>query len=252
MSEEVVEQIEEAVQQAPADAEEALKDIAASMGWHDKEGGKTPAEFIRDTADINRSLRSKVDNLNDKIEQLAISESKRTIAALKDQKARLQKEFDEAVEAGDKEAASKAATAMGELAEETPVRSDVQRVWQTHAEQFMAANAAALNDPLARIEAKELIDKMANNGSTPEETYAAATRKLKRDYPEHYMNSNRDRPSKVNGDGAPVNSGGKSQWKALMKEAPEAEQVFANFVRSGVYKDTPENREKYAKQVLES
>lgn len=246
--EEGVEQAEQEVSRNE-DPSSTIEELASSMGWREMENGKSAIEFVRDTADINQSLRKRVERLSDQVDKLVTTSTKQTMKALQEQKERLQREFDEAVESGDKQAAKRATDRMKELeSEKTEDNSEVER-WTPHAEKFATANQRALNDPLAKVEATQLIQSMAQQGFGPEETYQAVERKLRKEYPEFYTNQNRERPSKVSGDTPPRSE--KSAWTKLLKEAPEAEGAFKSFVDMGVYKNTKEDRERYAKQALE-
>lgn len=249
--EESIDQAEKEVERKQ-DPTDTIETLAASMGWREMENGKSALEFVRDTADINQSLRKRVERLSDQVDKLVSTSTKQTMRALQEQKERLEREFEEAVESGDKVAAKKASDAMSRLEEpddQQDKQAELAKIWQPHAEKFVSDNQKALTDPLARSEAEELIERMWKRGSSPEETYSAVERKLKKDFPEFYTNQNRERPPKVSGDTAPRSD--KSAWSTLLKQAPEAEGAFKQFVDMGVYKDIKEDREKYAKLALE-
>lgn len=249
MSEEALEEtqeLEEAIEQAESQPveESTIEELAGTMGWREREGGKSAFEFVRDTADINTNLRKRVERLSDQVDKLVSTSTKHTLKALQEQRERLQREFDEAVESGDKKAAQRASEQMSQIEQPEEHNSEAEK-WQPHAESFATSNQRALSDPLARVEATQLIQSMAGQGYGPEDTYKAVERKLRKEYPEFYTNQNRERPSKVGGDTAPRNGG--SKWSRLVKEEPEAEGIFKSFVEKGIYKDTKEDRERYAK-----
>lgn len=239
--------------------ETTVESLAAEMGWApqeewrgDPEKWVTADQYIRNGRDIQDHFRKKVRSLESKMDEVISSQSRSVMAALREQKERLQKEFDEAVEAGDKAAAKRATEGLTELERQAP-QTDQQRMieqWKPHADSFAERNSAALSDKLAQVEATKMITALAEAGASPEETYERVEVELRKKFPEHYQNQNRSKPAKVGGDSRPTTAD-KSKWGALVKEYPEAEGVFKKFVSQGVYKDTKEDRERYAKVALE-
>lgn len=250
---EVEESVAEAEEQdSPDDANSVLEELASSMGWYPQEGGKSAREFIKDTAEINNSLRKRVDRLSEQIDQVVQHSTRQTMQALKEQRERLQKQFDDAVESGDKAAATKASEGLRKLDDETPAedpQAQWMAKWQPAEAKFKERNAHILTDKRVVAEVVTAINKYANVGMEPDEAYEAVEQELKERFPKLFVNQNRDRPAKVNGDSRP--SGKKSNWDKLLKDSPEAESAFNQYVKMGVYKDTPEHREKYAKLALE-
>lgn len=255
---------EQAVTEAEEQAERGedptpgIEDLARSMGWHEMENGKTAFEFIRDTADINRSLRSRIERMDTQIESLVQNTAKQTMAALKAQRERLQKQFDEAVESGDKAAARKASDEMKEIDSQKEGKSEDPLVGKYRQSEWIdAASKIATRHPDIReggrlhLKFMKLVNDYAVLGGNPSETYENAYSDLTDRHPELLTNQNRERPAKVGGDKRP-SSADKSAWGKLMNQEPDAESVFKQLVEDGVYKaDTKENREKFAKLALD-
>lgn len=244
-----------------------IESLAQEMGWSPQEEWRGDPEkwvsadqYIRNTRSIqdhfqkkNKYLKSDLEALESKLDGLIKTQSQSMMQALREQKERLQREFDEAVEAGDKAAAKRATASLKELEQkEVPQNDQAEMIakWKPHADDFAERNSAALGDKLVQIEASKLITALAEAGVPPEDTYERVEQELRKKYPEHYQNQNRARPPKVGGESRP-SVADKSKWGALVKEFPEADGIFQKFVRQGVYKDTKEDRERYAKTALE-
>ena len=259
-AEQVVEQeAQEDIQEEVSHETPSVEALASDMGWVPKDDYRGDPDrwvsadvFIKNTLGIQKTYQRKVESLEGKLDQLVSQQSHTMMQALKEQKARLQKEFEEAVEAGDKAAAKRATEGLNDLERQAPDTEQQRMIaqWKPHADAFAQRNSGALQDKLAQIEATKMITSMAEAGVSPEETYERVEIELRKKYPEHYQNQNRTRPAKVEGESRPASSD-KSKWSALVKEYPEAEKIFAKFVNQGVYKDTKEQRERYAKAALE-
>ena len=247
MSEEAVEA--EVVEEVEEKSEASVEELATRMGWRPDGGDKTAVEFLEDTVSYNNSLRKRVDRLTSQVDKLVTSSTKQTMSALREQRARLEREFEEAVESGDKVAARRATEEMKAI-DSQPV-DESRNDWQEKANEFVAAHEGVLKDPLAAAEARSLISQMYEQGFGPDDTYAAVDRKLRKEFPEHYANQNRARPPKVGGESRPQVTS-KGAWGKLVKEEPEAEKAFMDYVEMGVYKDTKEHREKFAKLAMEA
>jgi predicted nucleic acid-binding Zn-ribbon protein len=256
------ESVEEVIEEKPT-----VEVLAEKMGWSpqdkwrgDPEQWKPADEFILASREIQdrksseiHHLKGDLKSLKETMEGMAANFTAQTRKALQEQRKRLQAEFDEAVDNGDKEGARRASTALREVDSQETKDDDQTRLlelWQPHAVKFESAHAEVLKDPEAEIRASELIQKLAQRGHTPEETYEIVGKSLKREFPEYFTNPNRESPPKVSGETRPTSSD-RSAWGRLLKESPEVKGIFAEFVEQGIYKDTKEDRERYAKLALE-
>jgi len=272
MNEEVeeIEEVEEAVEvEEVVEEPNAIEKIAKDWGhrpkdewdgdedkWVDAETFVRRERELRDrNADTVKHLHKELSELKDSMRSLAEGETKRLKQALDEQKGRLKMEMEAAVDEGDKDRYKRAEREYEGLAErekelETP-KDPRQTAFEQGGKDFerrndwwkkepeMAASAYAFGQSLIAV--KPDIE--------PEEYFESIEKRIRKDYPEYFTNPNRKKQS-VAGERAPVTKSDNS-WNQLLREYPEAKKVFLNFVGKGVYKDNKDDRERYAKSVLE-
>ena len=252
-------------------SDETVEGLAQEMGWVPKEDFKgreddwRPAsDFIKATNDIarkssdkNTDLRRQIADVQGKLDNMVSNQAGNFRRAMDAANERLQAQMRQAVEEGD---TAKYDTAQAEMqnmhkhqAQQARQQPDPARVteFQSGFEKFKQANDWYERDPHMTREAEQagqwFIQR--NQNATPEDYFNYVEESVKKAFPQQFSNPARNRPSDVAGDRPPQTAAGDS-WKQVKAEYPEVEMVFGDLVSSGVYKDTKEDRETYAKQVL--
>ncbi len=84
---------------------------------------------------------------------------------------------------------------------------------------------------------------------SPDDYYSFVEEKIREDYPGRMSNPNKQRQS-VSSPRSPSKEGG-TAWEKVTRTNPELKEAFSEWVEMGTFKDTKEDREKYAKMYLE-
>lgn len=256
-------------QEAPKESEAETK--AREMGWRpaeEWEGDSSRHLSAEDFLKRNDHLKSRGDEIlrqdNQRLER-ELREVRTTLDGLKDhfskaenrayEKARkeIEGQMRSAAEEGDTQAYDAAKRDMDELDRDIKEASKAKAPDYNPDEDpdFLAwtsDNAWYNNDPFLTAEADKIAPVIARKRLTGRAHYDAITAALKTEYPSKFDRSNpkRERPSAV--EGANGSGGGK---KTLWEQVPKGpRETFSRFVSEGLYKDTKEDREKYADEYL--
>jgi len=200
------------------------------------------------TADV-RELKQTISDLGDHL-------SKADQRALERARAEVQSRMDAAVEEGDTAAYNKAKTDLGALEKEVDAKAaekpkgngrEVDPVAQQLFEDFQAANDwyGPNGDPKATIFANRMAKEVAESGFTGKKFYDVLSEMVKDEFPALFggkTDDNRRKPAAVEGAGS-GGGGAKTLYDQVDKEGKDA---FKRFVKQGLFKDTKEDREKYA------
>jgi DNA-binding ferritin-like protein len=214
---------------------------ARSQGWAPEENWKgdpdkfkSAEQFVKDGENIPAILKSKVERLESRVEQLLDSNkqfnefSQRSLEKEKKEKEQVIQELQEArkqaVNDGDGDAFDRADKQLDELKTapiETQGIDPMAKDWLSHNTWYETnATLAAFADGMA--------DRLIAQGYTGKAYFDELTERTKEAFPEEFGNKNRKKPNLVE-DGEPaVVDSSKQTFNNLPKEAKEA---YANFKR---------------------
>lgn len=158
-----------------------IEQLAAEMGWRaDFDGdGKVDAKtFLKNTRDINRNLSRDLKDLKRQMDGIGRATSQMTQRAVEEERQRLEKLHEQAVEEGDTEAARQVVSKMRDLPQpQQEVSPEGQAFVEKHASWF-GKNTEATNFAAARTE------HYAKQGLSPARQLAATERDMKDHFPE--------------------------------------------------------------------
>lgn len=241
-----------------------IEQLAEELGWNpDWEGPeeekvsasdyiRRQQKILRQSSDDISSLRGNVDQLKSQMQKMAEQQGKTLTKALESQRQRLLEERDKAVEAGDTEAFKKADKQLNELTDEGETKEDPKTAaFQKGFVDFKSRNEWFEKDAFLTKEAlssAQTIGMMYPDISA-DEFYQKVEEMVKEAHPQKFAKPS-NKPTEVSGD-KPEPAKSKTKWDQLVGQHPEVKDIFAEFVKDGVFKDTKEDREKYANGVLE-
>lgn len=104
------------------------------------------------------------------------------------------------------------------------------------------------NDRSLRMKANEIGEKFAQEGLEGMELFGAVSDYIKQEYPDKFRNTNRDKPSAVEGGS---NRGGSKKTSSKKDLTAEENTVFANWKRNGIFADK-EAEQQYINEVIEN
>lgn len=252
---EIDENIDQEIEQVE-EGEQTLEDVARKIGW-EAGGSKSAAQYIEDTQGINRHLKGRIAVFEDKLDRLAASFTKMSADRIRQEKEKWNAELDDAIESGDKNKARKAneqlnAIQRSEQQEEKP-EERFAKIFGNAAIEYAKENPWT-NDPSIQEDLHAVVTETYYTNpqyyeQNPEKLYQRVGRKIRAEYPEKFVNTNRSRSSSVAGDKPPA-SRNQTAWDKAVSKEPEAKAAFAQLVQNGFYEDTDESRERYAKRLL--
>lgn len=244
---------EEEKEETKGSVEQLAEELGWNPNWEGSEEERVGAEeyirrqqeiLSRSSQDIT-SLKSSISDMQGKMQEMAESHGRQVTQALEAQRQRLTEERNKAVEEGDTDAFKRADQQLNQLNQ----KDGKEKAFQDGLQKFRQDNPWFDSDPDLRIEAVnagQAIGDMNPNISS-DEFYSKVLDLVKQRRPEKFAGPS-NRPTQVSGDKPRPSN--KSKWDELMAENPEVEGIFQSNVKMGVYKDTKQDREKYATAVL--
>lgn len=253
----------------PSDKPDEIKtlsvdDVAREMGWRPKDEWdgdgewRDATEFIRkghqiqkEKAEDSRKLRKEIERMQETMRSLADGQAKQLKQAIDAAKLRLEKDRDDAIESGDKDRFRTVDAEIRKLEEAKPEPvNERKEAFETGFKEFKSKHDWYEKDKEMTAAAIAFGRSLADAGPIEAgEYYELIEKHLKRTFPENFTNPNRGKASPVSADKGAARVNG-SSWDKAINEYPELTQVFQSYVNDGVYKDTKEARERYAKTVL--
>jgi len=265
--EHVEEHVDEVAVEAPDYSDSPFIETAIEMGYVNpadfagtppKNGFKTPEEFIKDTWKIvkgksekEQQMARELASVKQTVEQMAANHTKELIAQKAKIIADLEAERAEAVEEGDKERFNRLERQLeqekrGLDVPAQPAANQLPPGFAEEGERFKQKFGAQI-DQQADNELRMFAQTLAP-GLSAEAFYGQLEARLKKLFPERFAAD--IAPPTAGGEKGKPSSG--SAWNKLVREEPEVKRYFSELVEMGVYADTKEAREKYAKQVNEA
>jgi hypothetical protein len=229
----MMEEVKEEQRDYEAEAKE--QGWAPEEEWRGKpEDFKSAEQFIKDGENIPAILKSKVEKLEGRVEQLLDSNKKfnemsqRTLKKEREEKekaiAQLEDVRKQAITEGDGEAFDRADKQINELREDiqpqTPEIDPVAKKWLDSNPWYET------NDKLA-VHADGLADRLVAKGYTGQAYFDELTRQVHEAFPEEFGNKNRSKPSSVES-ATPSSPSSKHTFDSLPADAKEA---YAQFKR---------------------
>jgi len=248
------------------EGDDKIISLAEKMGWNaDYDGPEkiSAEEYILKGQDVNRqsskditSLKSTITRLEDQMKEVATNTGKQVKRAVDQAKQRLLAERDEAIDNADKDKVKAIDKEIEDLNPENkgpppdiqldyvegvkkftkdhnwfnPEHAEYNHEWRAQAEKI--GIAIANRDP--SIKAKDLLDETVEKlKELKPEIFAVPTNK-----PTYVAGVERKGLKK------------ETAWEKLVNDEPEAKEVFDDYVKKGVFKDSDAAREKYAKEVM--
>jgi len=225
---------EEEVVERDYEAEASKEGWAPQDQWKgDPERWKTAEQFVKDGEKIVPILKSKVDRLESRVNEVLASNKKfneftqRSIAKEKKEKESLIRELEaakaQAITDGDGVAAVKADNDIQELRTEVqPDRPDPL------VEEWLGENQwYKTNDKLA-IFADGIAERIVNEGYTGKAYFNELTRRVKEAHPNEFENKNRSKPQPVETSGEKAVD---SNERTFDKLPPDAKKAYKEFKR---------------------
>lgn len=223
---------EETVEERDYEAEARAQGWTGPEGWKgDPDKFKTAEQFVKDGENIPAILKSKVDRLEHRVEQLLESNQKfnemtqKTIEKERKEKQKLVKQLKEvrkqAVADGDGDAFDRAESQLEELRDDPIQTQGIDPLAKNWLENN---NWYETNGKLAAF-ADGIADRLVSQGYTGQAYFDELTKRTKETFPEEFGNKNRKKPTSVDGGTPPVESS-QHTFNDLPKEAKEA---FAQF-----------------------
>ena len=216
------------------EAEAKAQGWAPESEWRGKpEDFKSAEQFVKDGEDIPAILKSKVDKLEGRVEELLASNQKlnevsqRQVQKERKEKEKLISELEEtrkqAVSEGDGEAFDRADKQINDLRNDYPQTPEIDPM----AKRWLESNPwYETNDKLGAY-ADGQADRLVAQGYTGQAYFDELTKRTKEAFPEEFGNKNRSKPNTVE-DAAPSSPSSKQTFDNLPAEAKEA---FAAFKR---------------------
>lgn len=278
------EAVDEDIDAVPAKAggSDPVEKLALEMGWNpDWEGDDSEKvsaeEYIRRGQAINRqaskdikTLKNEMKSYREQLKEMAVNNAKAVKTALDSQRERLMRDRDEAIESGDVAAVRKYDEAIKRT--ETPAVEDEgyqstppgqptpeqQRAYKVAIDKFTEENhwfdtEHSDYDPYLRGQAITIGSAIAAGDPMmdPDELLSLTMTRLKQKEPEYFSKPSNQPNTFVSGGKKAAPRKSDSAWERLKGDyGEEAVEGFKICVSKGVYKDTAQDREKYATEVL--
>lgn len=239
-----------------------IETLAEELGWNPNWEGpeeerveaadyiRRQQEILRRSSDDITSLKGTVDSMKSQMQEMAANQTRDMTRALEAQKARLEEEREKAVEEGDT-AKFKQVDQQIKVLDQPDSPNEIQKRFTDGLTQFRKDNEWYEKDVGMTTFANNAGATIAqmNPGIDPDAFYRQVADAVREQYPQKFAKPS-NKPTEVSGD-RPAKPRPKSKWDALVAKHPELDGIFAGFVKKGVWKDTKEDRERYAEQVGE-
>jgi hypothetical protein len=259
----------EASSSEPADSQEPqseseLEKVASAMGWRPDGGAKTAADYIRDTADINRSLKQRIERQEQEFNSRTQNLERVTVAALKRQRDDLWRQYEAAketaVDLGDRENYRKLnqdqSQAIRRFDEEIPMAapqaaSQQQQAPPPEVAEFATRNSWYMTDKVKTAAAIVMLDEV--DQKFPNFALADRLKMVEREMSESFPDLKR---SNGQSSGPPSVEGGLRQirtnrGKGFNELPPEAKSAAKVFINQGVFKTADDYAKAYWKENQE-
>ena len=214
-----------------------FESLAAKDGWApldhwkgDPDKWKTAEQFVEDGKNINGILKSKVDRLDQRVNELLESNrkfnefSQRSLKKEQDEKKSLIKQLEQvrktAITEGDGDAFAKADEQIQELRQ--PQSNGIDPL----AEAWLSDNSWYKTDPVLSTFADGLVDRVIQEGYRDKAYYSELTKRTKEAFPERFENPKRKQPNSVEDGGEQVVVSKDRTFDKLPKEAKSAYAMF--------------------------
>jgi hypothetical protein len=224
--------------------------LATEMGWtakdkwieagRDPEGWKPAHEFVRDTVNVNRSIKRQIKGLEDQVSTMARTSAVLTEQALADQREKLLAVRADAIDMGDHAAVAQADQKLQTL------NVTIPRPVEPEVAAFTERNEWFEKDKEATTWAVNRADELARTGIGTARQLAIVEREAKQLFPELYPEA---KPKAKAADlNAPGNRGSKPQGKGFASLPETAKQAALDYEKRSKGKIT---REMYAQTYHE-
>ena len=261
-------EVEEKQEESQDESKDPILALAEKMGYNpnfEGENAVDPETYILRAQEVNRTsskqiekLKEKVDSIQTSFRDMAMSQSKEMVQALKNQRETLLSEQKRAVSEGDVEGFEKTSRELettgqrlSELEKPDPTTDQAR-----HAEfaeglrQFKDKHKSWYEKrPRATLEANLFGQTLLQNNPdiSPEDFYAKVEEAMMEDHPELFSKPS-NKPTAVSGDKPPAKKNEGKYMAQLLEKEPEAELVFKQQVAAGRFK--AEDSEKWAEEIL--
>jgi hypothetical protein len=210
---------------------EPIVNLASELGWvpkdqfrGDPEKWRPADEFIRAGRDIQQTLSKELRSVKQEVERFGRVAAGITQDRVRQTEQHWQQKLAEAVDAGDHEAANQAVDQIKRV-EQTPRPGAPPEV-----DEWRSRNPWFDKDPLAKLRAAELSDKLAKSGVTDvSEQLREVERAIRKEFPEHFPAKAKDPPATQTGHSrkaAPSN-----RAKGFADMPAESQQMAKDMVR---------------------
>lgn len=198
-------------------------------------GFKSAEQFVKDGENITPILKSKVDRLETRVDELLNTNkqlhefTQRSIKKEKAEKEKLISELEQvrkkAVTEGDGDAFDRADRQLNEL------RSDVNQSPEPGidplAEKWLEGNPWYAQNEKLQAYADGIAEKLVRQGFTGQAYFDELTRRTKESFPQDFGNPNRSKPNGVEGDTRPGSESKGHTFNDLPAEAKAQYKIFA-------------------------
>lgn len=214
--------------------------LAAELGWAPKDQWrgdeaewKSAAEFLKETVSVNKTTRKALKNIEDRMARMTRASETMIAQARADERAKVEAEFNAAVDDGDHDRARKASAQLQKLSVEPDTDAAVP--------DFAARNASWWQiDPLATQMAVNVSNMAAGQGKSPEEQCKMAEDAVRKRFPEYFETEKpkAKAPAEVaeqQGRTARTQAGNRKRGYSDLP--PEAKAVAVQFEKQGLTKE---------------
>lgn len=230
----------------------SVEDLASKLGWMPKEKYKgdevkwKPADqFILDSGKIQAHQKREIDRISSTLDTVAKTSASILQERLAEQRAELESKYQQAVDAGDKDAAWQAANGIIRIDQQQP-----QRAPNSEALEWSQRNPKIMADPLAAQRAVQLCEPYARQNWTAAQQLSAIEPILKREFPHLFETQDTKPPPAV---AQPTRMNGAHKKGQGYSDLPnEAKAVADDYVERGMIKaETPQAaKEIYARNYF--
>lgn len=227
----------EALELAPETQEEAqqltVEGLAAELGWApkdqfkgDPERWKPADEFIRAGRDIQQTLSRELRTVRQEVERFGRVAADITEDRVRQRDQHWQAKLAEAVDAGDHEGARQATQEIAKLAAQQPAQPASP---PSEVADWVSRNEWFTKDPLAAMRAREVTDRLAQQGMSVPQQLEAAERAIRKEFPEHFAAPAKQPPATQTGQSRKAAPSNRARGFADMPA--ESQQMARDMVR---------------------
>jgi hypothetical protein len=252
--------------QPGADEAPELEKVASAMGWRPDGGAKTAADYIRDTADINRSLKQRIERQEQEFKQRSERNEAAIMRGLELQRQKIEREYAAAMRnaasVGDADQYDRLQQGLANERQQfqeqvAPVmQPQRQETQQQHAPppevaEFATRNSWYMTDKVKTAAAIVMLDEV--DQKFPNFALADRLKMVEREMGESFPDLKR---SNGQSSGPPSVEGGLRQirtnrGKGFNELPPEAKSAAKVFINQGVFKTADDYAKAYWKENQE-